>query len=147
MTLNSFRSMSCWNQNFESFVDNSSFTGFGSFKITFTSGSDWLISNHFLRKCVRFNKMIFNQPMSLLNVKSSYVLHLWPVAAFFRTTIAFILWSPPDQNSHHCRVLGSKKIACIPLTNLYELQLTNLWETENVLLFQELYCFSEIWKF
>ena len=34
------QSMSCWNQTLESFIDKSSLTGFGSFKITFKSGFD-----------------------------------------------------------------------------------------------------------
>ena len=62
------QSMSCWNQTLESFIDKSSLTGFGSFKITFTSGSDWIISCNFLRKCVNFNKMIFNHPMNVSDI-------------------------------------------------------------------------------
>ena len=63
--------------------------GFGSFKITFKSGFDWIISWYFPRKCVKFHKVIFNQSMSLLNVMSSY----GPVAAFVSPTVAFILQS------------------------------------------------------
>ena len=127
--------MSCWNQTLESFIDKSSLTGFGSFKITFTSGSDWIISCNFLRKCVNFNKVIFNHPMNVSDISRLQIYRgnaferSFSAKSYVRNCIWYILSAPTGVLNRNPNVLFN-----IIQRNTKQKQANDFW-WENVAIF------------